>query len=838
MLRLELHDGWSVTATGDVSQVSEALRGRAVPGAVPGCVHTDLLAAKLIDDPYVNQNDLALGWIGTADWQYRCTFTIGAEVLRQERVELACDGLDTLATITLNGQEIGRSESMHIAYRFDARSALRAGENELVITFAAPLPYAEAMRDKLGDLPASGLGSNPFKPHHFIRKMACNFGWDWGPPLTTSGIWRAIRLEAWSTARIAHVIPHVRKATPEQAVLQLTVEVEGQAKPAATLTAPDGTTLAADADLTFVIDKPRLWWPRGYGEQPRYTLTVTAGDDTWSARIGLRTVELVTDPDPAPVTEPVEGLGQGATMHLRVNGQRVWCKGANWIPDDCFPTRVTPARYRQRIEQTCDANMNMLRIWGGGTFESDTFYDLCDEMGVMVWQDFLCACACYSEEEPFRTLLREEAHCNVARLSRHPSLVLWNGCNENLMGFTDWWYKGKPWHEYLDGRGWGTLYYFETFREAVETYGGGVPYWPGSPYSGEPDLLRRRANLNEYGNRHIWDVWHGPGQYRNYLAHYSRFASEFGYHGPPTWPTLERSIPPDQRRWDSPAMLHHNKNGRNGQQQTHERMGDDFVQPAAAEQFDDWLYLAQVMQGRALAMGVEWFRALNPWCSGALIWQLNDCWPVSSWSMIDGDGRLKPLWYAARRFFAPRLVTIKTRKVTPSDEPIGMLAVFLHNDHAEPWTGQLQLRRLAIDGTTLNSTTQAISVAPRASAKVLVPDAWHDRPDVLLVADVGPHRGLWWFSPDKELAYPQPRFTTGITRQDGGYALKLHAQSLLRDVCLFADRLAPDAVVSEQLVTLLPGESHTFTIRTGATLDEAALTRPSVLQCVNRFGKA
>jgi beta-mannosidase len=831
MLKLPLHEGWMVRAVGDVARVPQAVRERDVPAIVPGCVTTDLLAAGLIEDPYLDHNDLQQTWIGRTDWRYTCRFKVTPDALAHERVDLVCDGLDTIATVELNGQVIGRAESMHIGYRFDAKPAIKSGDNELAITFAAPLPYAQAMEARLGKLPHTGHGTNPPHPHNMIRKMACNFGWDWGPDVATSGIWRPIRLEAWSGTRIRTVRPHVTLAAAGRAVVQLRVEIDGGHRPTATLTSPSRRQYEADEALRFDVADPELWWPRGYGEQPLYTLRVTAGDDTWTRKIGIRTVELVTDPDPSPVAGPVDDLGQGSTMHLRINGKRVWCKGANWIPDDCFPTRVTAARYRHRIQQACDANMNMLRVWGGGAFESETFYEICDELGVMVWQDFLCACACYPEEEPFRTLITREAEYNVARLAAHPSLVLWNGCNENIWGTFAW---GPDWVCLREEgkRTWGLGYYLDIFPRIVETHGAGTPYWPASPYSGSMDL---HPNLNEHGNRHIWDVWHGPGQYRNYLAHYPRFASEFGYHGPPCWPTLDRAIPADQRTWDSPAMKHHNKNGGDGQAQTHLRMQDDFL-PPPHEAFDDWLYLAQVMQGRALSMGVEWFRALNPWCSGALIWQLNDCWPVSSWSMIDGDGRLKPLWYVARHFFAPRLVTIKTRKVTPMNEQIGLLAAYLHNDCDEVWAGTLRLRRLSLEGDMIDTHEQAIRVEPRASSRVLIPDHWHDRPDAMLVADVGSHRGTWWFSSDKELDYPAPAFDTGLTHHGDEHRLSIAARGILRDVCVFADRLDPDATVSDQLVTLLPGESHTFVIRSRHRLDADALTRPPVLQMANRFG--
>ena len=810
---------------------------------MPGCVHTDLLAADLIDDPYLGDNELKCLWIGRCDWTCRRTFDVVADALCRDHADLAFDGLDTVAEIQVNGVVVGRSRDMHLRRRFGIKPQLRVGENELVVRFAAPLPHALAERDRLGDLPHTGEGSNPPLPHNFIRKMACNFGWDWGPVVPTCGIWRGVRLETWDVARLADVRPIVREATRDRAVLDVQLDVAGDASAAVaevTLTSPDGREIYRGRAGEIAVDSPELWWPRSHGDQPLYMLCVvlktTSGDelDRREHRVGLRTSRLVTEPDATPIA----GLGHGESMRLEVNGEAVYCKGANWIPDDCFPSRVTRDRYRRRVEQAADANMNMLRVWGGGLYESDDFYDACDELGVMVWQDFLLACAAYSEEEPFRSLIEAEATDNVARLARHPSLVLLNGCNENLMGYDDWGYDGKTWKEHIGDRGWGLHYYLDAFPRVVSDLAPGTPYWPASPYSNDP-TLGRRANLNEFGNRHIWDVWHGPGHYRNYLAHYPRFASEFGFHGPPTWATLECAVPDkSQHHWDSPTVRLHNKNGGpDGQRQTTTRMADDFDVPA---DFDDWLYLAQVMQARALDLGVRWFRALFPWNNGALFWQFNDCWPTFSWSSIDGAGRLKPLHHAARRFNAPRIITIAPRSPQPVDgwADAGPLSVYLHNDHAEPWSGECQLRHMTLGGDTLAATSWTIDLAPRSAAKFDVPEVMRSRPtDSFLVASLaGGERGFWWAAPDKELAYPPPRFAADVAAD--GSSVTLTAETLLRDVCLFADRLDPSAEAGDACVTLLPGEQFTFAIRRGTTsLDRDALVRPPVLQCVNRFGR-
>ncbi len=844
--RIALSRGWTVCALDSKDTIPDHVSGRTFPAAVPGCVHTDLLDSDAIPDPYLDRNDEHQPWVGQTSWRYACTFTVNAEDLASDRVDLVCDGLDTVADLTLNGRTVGRSENMHVGHRFPVKAALREGHNELVIDFAAPLPFAQDLEDRMGTMPITGCGSNPQLPHNMMRKMACNFGWDWGPALVTAGIWRPIYLETWNNVRIDAVRPLVTSANEQRATVDVHIDLDRQGDQAhetttkVTLRDPDGepvaeTTAALDAlnhkPVTLDVTNPRLWWPIGYGHAWLYTLTVELLTPeaphpvhTWTRRIGLRTSRLVTDPDPAPTA-----YGQGQTFHLEVNGQRVYCKGANWIPDDCFPSRITPQHYRQQVLTAREANMNMLRIWGGGIYEDHAFYDACDELGVMVWQDFTLACACYHEHGPFPGWIDAEARYNVARLAHHASLVLWNGCNENVVGVFEW---GQDWRDLREqNKPWGAKYLLETFPKALADLDPVKPYWPASPYSGTMDMS---PSVEDRGNVHIWDVWNGQGDCKNYLSHTPRFCSEFGFHGPPCFATLDRSIPQDQRWYDSPAMVHHNKHS-GGQPLANERMGDYFVPP---ENFDDWLYLAQVVQARSIAMGVEWFRALSPWNSGALYWQFNDCWPVASWSAVDGDHRRKPLWYATRRFFAEQLLTIRPSRPLPKGDPFGPLSVYLHNDHAHPWTGELHvaLHRVDDDSGGRSLLTRPIDVAPRGLLKVDLPEGLELGVDAFLVASVGAERTWWWPHPDRDVPYPQPEIDATVTRQGETYDVTFEARSLVRDLCLFADRLDPDARVSDQLLTLLPGERATIQVQSDHSLSPKALTKTPVLQCVNRFG--
>jgi len=531
-------------------------------------------------------------------------------------------------------------------------------------------------------------------------------------------------------------------------VVEVHADVVGRGAVEATLTCRDGRTFEM-RDGRIEVDAPERWWPVGHGEPVLHELRVRLVDagevvDERVERVGLRTVTLESMEDDADwlANVPMEGLGVGARMRLLINGEPVYLKGANWIPDDCFPHRVTRDRIRRRLGQARWANMNMIRVWGGGVFESRHFYEACDELGLLVWQDFLHACATYPEDEGTRSEVEAEARDNLARLAPHASLVFLNGCNENLWGHNDWWYEGQRWPDALAGRGWGDRYYFETYPAIVDELVGDRAYWPGSPASGpgRADFEARPANNNEHGNRHIWNVWHGPGHYLHYLEHFPRLSSEFGFHGPACWATVERSTPPDQRRWDSPVMRLHNKNGLDnkvgdGQDKSTLRMSEDFVVPG---DFDDWLFLSQVMQARALAVGVGWFRALFPWNQGALYWQLNDCWPCASWSAIDGDGRAKPLLHASRRFFAPRVVNLFPRRPSElggwEDRP-GPLRAYLHNDAGDAWTCSLRLRLMTYAGETLGELSRDVRVGARSAGQVDVPDAWTPRHDAFVVAD-------------------------------------------------------------------------------------------------------
>ncbi|MGW3356213.1 glycosyl hydrolase 2 galactose-binding domain-containing protein [Streptomyces bungoensis] len=794
--------------------------GTALPAHVPGCVHTDLLTAGVIPDPYLGLNERDVAWVGRRSWTYTRDLAPGHTAAgAHERTDLVFDGLDTAAVITLDGRELGRTRNMHRGHRFDVTGS----GGTLRVDFASAYDEADAVRALTGARP--NVYPEPFQ---YIRKTACSFGWDWGPTLVTAGIWRPVRLERWSTARLARVRPLVTVAGGTGRV-EVHCDIErtdpGAEHPLEIRASVNGVHArgvveGTRAVLALEVPDPALWWPRGYGGQPLHDLEVTLVDrgvpaslgagepvlDSWHRRIGFRTVEVDRSPDE-----------HGTGFTLVVNGVRIFARGVNWIPDDAFPSRVTPDRYRTRLRQAADAGVDLVRVWGGGIYEDRAFYEACDELGLMVWQDFLFACAAYPEEQPLRGEVEAEARDNVVRLMPHPSLVLWNGNNENLWGFRDW-----DWEPELAGDSWGGGYYLDLLPRIVAELDPTRPYTAGSPWSGS---WEHHPNDPAHGTHHSWEVWNRR-DYADYRASVPRFVAEFGWQAPPAVATLRRALPGERLAADSPGMLHHQK-AEDGNGKLNRGIARHFALPEA--DFDRWHHLAQVVQARAVAAGIEHWRAHWPVCAGTVVWQLNDCWPVSSWAAIDGDGRLKPLYHELRRVYADRLLAL----LPPAEEGAAP-ALAVVNQSAEPWHTSVELRRLAADGTVLGRAVLDAGVAPRSVARLAVPGAL--APDAksaeeFLVADADGLRALHFPVPDKDFSYPVPRYDVVVESPagaDGGSVdVVVTAHTLVRDLLLQADRLGPHATCDTGLATLLPGERVRLAVRgaagTGADAVRAAL---------------
>lgn len=844
-------DDWTVRAdplSASWDQVPPSLRATltaGIPATVPGCVHTDLLAAGLLHDPYLGAAEAEQHWVGAQTWTYRHAFDLAASdtELAAARCDLVCLGLDTVAEVVLNGSVVGRAANMHRRHEFAVRDLLRPGRNVLEITFAPALEHAARMAELVGE--RHHVESDPY---NLIRKMACNFGWDWGPRLITAGIWKPLALVAWQQARLAE-ISVLATAEPEpdgswQGRLRVAVHtLTASETKASAASAGQGTELVerpvgltldvivegrrvtvpvADGWTTAELTLPvRPWWPHSLGEQPLYEVEIALRDgdleiDRTTRQTGFRSTTLDT-------TEDADG--RGATFGLVVNGVDLFVRGANWIPDDAFVTRITPQRYRERIQQAKDANIDLLRVWGGGLYETDAFYRACDELGMMVWQDFTLACAPYPEEEPFWSEFEAEARDNVVRLSAHPSLMIWNGNNEATWGHEEWGWEKLP----GGALSWGGGYYHDLFPRIVAELDPSRPYWPGSPSSG---FTGRPANDPDYGTVHIWDVWN-ERDYTAYDEWTPRFVAEYGYQGPATFATWARTLEPADRSATSPAMLVHQK-AAGGNRKLHDGIRGHLPTPGeGVEGFDDWLFTMQLQQARAIRYGIERWRSLRGHCRGSIVWQLNDCWPVTSWAALDLGtdatgapvARRKPLWYALRSAYADRLVTWQCR-------PTGWLVVLV-NDGVTPWAaeGVLELRRLS--GEVLWTLPVSSVVPVRGRLDLPVSFEVEDSAELVLVATVSDaERSVRLVAEDVDAALPEPAYRATVTASGEGAEVTVVAASFLRSLCLFPDRVAENAVTDSLLVDLFPGETHTFVVHGLAGVDPSALLGPLVLRSV------
>ncbi len=613
---------------------------------VPGCVHRDLLRHKLIPDPFFGTNELDLQWIEHHDWEYAATFNVPAAALAEDTVELVCDGLDTFATVYLNGRELARTDNMFHTHRWSVKPRLRAGRNELRFRFAAtgrllPQTRPEHQPKEFND--SVGRSS-------VFRKEQCQFGWDWGPRFVTAGIWRDLRLEATTANRLESIRIAQTHATDGSVTLALTPELT---RPDPNVTywvtfSLDGHLVAECSgpieNLKSKIKNPALWWPNGHGAQPLYTVAVRAQDragrdlGTWTRRIGLRTIALDRSKDQ-----------WGESFQFVVNGRPVFAKGANWIPAHSFVAGLTRADYARDLGSAARANMNMMRVWGGGIYESEEFYDVCDELGLLVWQDFMFACTLYPGDRAFLASVQTEAVHNIRRIRHRASLALW--CGNNEIETLNW--------ETLEKnpklrRNYDAIFH-RILPAAAAAHDAVTAYWPTSPYRGDKrsNDYTVKALGEKSGDTHYWDVWHARHPVKDYEKWKFRFVSEFGmqsYASPATQATF---APANDNNVFGAVMENHQKNTA-GNQIILDYVSRLYRFPKSQ---DALIYLSQLNQAHCMQTGVEHYRRISPICMGALYWQLNDCWPVASWSSIEHTGRWKALQHIARRFFAPALVS-------------------------------------------------------------------------------------------------------------------------------------------------------------------------------------
>ena len=819
------------------------------PATVPGCVHTDLLATKQIADPLYRDNELQQQWIGQADWEYETTFTPDPATRARSHVELVFRGLDTYADVTLNDAPVLHADNMFREWRADVRQQLRAGANHLRVHFRSPLREVAGIPARMGytlysgnDSQAMGVvGEQGPALSPYTRKAPYQYGWDWGPRFVTMGIWQPVQLEAWDDARVSNLQVKQQQLSTAAAQLGLVLTYEGAATAAGPATLVVETQLPGGqpgprleqpvrlqpgqqtVEAALRLPRPERWFPAGYGPQPLYTFTASLVQNgrrlgEARARVGLRTLQLRRQPDQ-----------YGKSFEFVVNGIPVFAKGANWIPADIFPTRVTPARYRQLLTAARNCNMNMLRVWGGGIYENDAFYDLCDELGLLVWQDFMFACTFYPGDAAFMQNVREEATQQVRRLRNHPSLALWVGNNENEVAWQDWGLTNKMgpekqtiWSDYL-----------RLFRDllpgVVRAQDSARAYWSSSPSADFED----KAGSQATGDVHYWEVWGGTAPIADYEKQVPRFVSEYGFQSFPELASVQQFAAPADLDLASPVMRQHQRSAA-GNPRLVDYMRRDYPEP---KDFASFLYVSQVLQAQAIKRSAEHLRRNRPRVMGSLYWQLDDSWGGASWSSIDYYGRWKALQYYARRFYAPLLVS-------PHAEG-GQLRLYVVSDQQQATPATLRLRLLGFDGRVRYQQTQAVLIEPLSSrAYLAVPRAQllrgQDSTRVVLtceltVAGQVAARNTYYFAPPKALPLPRARVAATWQRlTDSTYQVTLRSSVLAREVCL--THAIGTGFFEDNYFDLLPGETRRVIFHNAGPATLAEVQRQvSVCSLVDAF---
>jgi beta-mannosidase len=776
-----------------------------LPARVPGHVHLDLVENGVIGHPFERMQELGCQWVDEQDFSYKTTFEWHPDPSLPERV-LRFQGLDTVCRVFLNGELVAEHDNMFVPLEVPVRDKLRDGENELRIDFASAVRTGLERRAKYAAEEGLAETFERLEERSFVRKVQCMFGWDWGPRLVSCGIWRPVELIEY-VARLLDV--YVRQSHRGDGKVELVFEsrVEGDAGVVHVI---EGVGVRR-GDGTFVIEEPVLWQPAGFGEPHLYRVTtfvVPAGFDVASVpedparalsvlsevaldrkllRIGLRTVRLVREKDRF-----------GESFEFEVNGQRLYALGANFIPDHSFPSTISAGQYRARIEAALRSGMNMLRVWGGGLYESDDFYDVCDELGILVWQDFAFGCAYYPDTGAWKDVVRREAECNVVRLRNHPSLVLWCGNNENLMMWVAKWgdETNHP-PRYL-----GEHLYDEVLPEVLGRLDQDRPYIPSSPFGGED------PNGGGEGDQHYWDVWHGRGDWVFYRESTARFASEYGFASSPSLRAWREVFRPGRAFTSADLPVVEESELRGGVRDPivrwHDKtlkgyetfLGYVWLHYPESTKLEDWVYYSQLNQRDAIRAAIEHFRR-SEFCKGSLIWQLNDCWPVQSWALIDSLGQPKVAWFELSRLHAPLLVSLDRK-----GEDLGVW-VIADNAPGRAFDGKLELEVVSLStGEVHLKRVVAVSLANGERRRVLELSTAGLSRDALVVASFEGATATSLLVEPKELALQPPAPLDVSLAGDG--ELAIFCPKPLVDL-VFWDEQGTEGFAKNAITTSRPG---------------------------------
>ncbi len=812
MVQKEINTGWTFRQVGEEKWL---------PAEVPGCVHTDLMANGIIEDPFYRLNEHDVQWIDKTDWEYKTIFHVDDNMLGCDRIQLDFKGIDTYAEIFVNGKQLFQADNMFREWQADLKDLIKAGENELHIILRSPILKGIEKYDAQGfvipvsdnDLAEIGEVEGNKKVSVYTRKAGYHFGWDWGPRLVTSGIWRPVYLVAWNGARIENMQLKQNQLNEHEASLTAVFEVEANAATEATISIEnEGVELAKTSiklikgistyPVDFKIENPKLWWTNGLGAANLYTirgkLAVGKRITEKSERIGLRTLELVRDQSE-----------KGTSFYFKLNGVPVFMKGANYIPNDIFLPRVSRENYKKVVKTAQISNMNMLRIWGGGIYENDEFYDLCDEAGILIWQDFMFACAMFPGDQAFLDNVKAEAVDNIKRLRNHPCIALWCGNNEILGAWYQWGWKrtaeakskddaDKIWKAYED-------IFHQVLPEAVKTHDASRSYWSSSPSSGT-GIVADMVN----GDEHYWGVWWGKEPFTTYATHIARFMSEYGFQSFPELKTVRQYALPEDYQIDSRVMNSHQRSSI-GNKTIEYYMLQEYRQP---KDFESFLYVNHVLQAEGIKFALEGHRRAMPYCMGSLYWQINDCWPVASWSSTDYYQRWKALQYYVKKGFEPVLVSPYTDGQ--------QFKVDIVNDHLNEVNGKLVLGIMDFDGKVLWEKDEQVKIPANSSRdyfKVIMKEfePLKDTHNLLFYTKLIQHgkvvsQNSFFFRPFKELNIPSPKVEYTIEKADSGFNIRLVTDKLAKNVYLQIED--EEGFFSDNYFDMLPGEEVVILLET------------------------
>jgi beta-mannosidase len=796
-----LHENWEFKSAKDTVWNT---------ATVPGNVYSDLLAHDKIPNPFLGSNELNVQWVPTHDWEYKTTFSLDEKTLEKPNIELEFEGLDTYAAIYLNDSLLGKTNNAFRTWIFDIKPFAKK-DNAMYIRFFKTSNHEEKEARKLDYVLPPG-------PRVFTRKAQFQYGWDWGPIVNTSGIWKPIKITSWNDVKLDDVF--FKQESLTDSLASISVEY--------TITANKDVENASfevkNKEFTHVVEfpiykgthtyatririqNPKRWWTHNLGEPHLYTFetTLKLGNETkgqQNTKVGLRTIELIRDKD-----------ALGETFYFKLNGVPVFMKGANYIPQHSMQDKVTDAHYKKLLNDVKNANMNMLRVWGGGIYENDIFYELCDEKGILVWQDFMFACAMYPGDKAFLENVQQEAIEQVKRLRKHASLALWCGNNENNEAWHRWgWQTDKTeaqkkqiWDDYIK-------VFNRILPETVATFNPSIDYWESSPSYG-----RGNPKFQFEGDAHDWGVWHDALPFERFEQKVPRFMSEFGFQSFPSYEAIRYFTGEDSISINHDSYITHQKHPR-GFKLIREYMARDYPVPTSG---DDYVYMSQLTQAKGITMGMEAERRAMPYCMGSLYWQLNDCWPVVSWSSIDFMGNWKALHYKAKKSFEDVLISSTIAEDT--------LSIHVVSDKLTTKKGLVEYQFLDFEGNVQANVKDSVTIEANSAKEIFStgidqyqPDAVSTVVKVTVTTDNPEYNStsLHYMVKPKELKLPKENISTKVTKIDGEFRIEVSAQTLQKDVFLYTNAKGH---FSDNFFDVLPNQTVTITFTTDAeNIDDLA----------------